>query len=244
MDPNHILSPGERRKLRANLPPTPLPVEIQTPSVHPGPYPSAARIDNNQFLDIPLRRRLFSPGRYQDRQECSVPTPHVKDYFSLPPRAEENVDMQQPTANAHVPAVQLAESKDRKREDKTSVASSKAKVRAMRCEVPPAMRSFWKLLLWAEWAAGAIIFAFVLKFALPFLVLGIIVVAVIIVGCKIQQFVQNKVANAFGGGVYQTQDAYAYHDSFADVANRIPGGCNRGNDSDDDVYKECSEETL
>ncbi|KAF8242454.1 hypothetical protein K440DRAFT_638987 [Wilcoxina mikolae CBS 423.85] len=244
MNPNHILSPGERRKLRANLPPTPLPVEIQTPSVLPGPYPSAARIGNDQFLDIPLRRRLFSPGRYQDRQECAVPEPHVKDYFSLPPRAEENVGMQQPIASVHGPAVQPAESKEEKREDKTSVTSSRTKVRAMRREDPPAMWLFWKLLLWAEWAAGAIIFTFVLKFALPFLVLGIIVVAVIIVGSKIQEFVQNRVRNAFRGGVYQTPDAYSYRDSFADVADRIAGGCHKVEDSDDEIFEDCGRETL
>lgn len=135
MDPNHILSPGERRQLRANLPPTPLPVEIQTPSVFSGPYTSAVPIGNDQNRDIPLHRRLFSTGRYQDRRDLAN-SPQEKDYFSLQPGREKYFIMKELTEGIYDPILKAAEKEEHRREDEAFMAWKGPKT-AMLCIVKP-----------------------------------------------------------------------------------------------------------
>jgi hypothetical protein len=217
MDPNHILSPGERRQLRANLPPTPLPVEIQTPSVFSGPYTSAMPIGNDQNRDIPLHRRLFSTGRYQDRRDLAN-SPQEKDYFSLQPSREKYFIMKELTEGIYDPILKAAEQEEHRREDEAFMALEGPKDGdAVHSEATIPRRLFWMVLFYAEWVLGAIVLAVLFHFTLPFLVLGIISVAFTVAVSNTLEFVQNIVASVFGGVSEQPTTDYAYHDSFAEV---------------------------
>jgi hypothetical protein len=176
-DPKHILATPKHIDLRARLPATSPSAEFHNPSAMIGAtYPFSPFTDASTALEtIPIRRRLFPPGKHQYAMH-----PSDRGYFSLPTSSYEysSAPLMKNGGLRCDEMIKLAEAEMERREDekKYGICSSKDKAKlAKEQEEGWIYKLLWNGLFVGEVLVGGLVMVLVASLTLPFVMLAVMI---------------------------------------------------------------------